>query len=183
MIEISVPLGYNRWEISLWKCRSGMGSGNSRKSRERRGQNMQPYEWKAQYYETDQMGIVHHSNYIRWFESARIDYMDQMGIPYKKMEEDGIICPVLSASCEYHVMTFFGDTVSISVSIKSYNGIRLILSYEVRDKETGELKANGETGHCFLNRSRKLVSLKKAAPETDAVFRKYAAEKEEGQKA
>ena len=39
-----------------------------------------PYEHKAQYYETDKMGIIHHSNYIRWFEEARIDYMEQAGI-------------------------------------------------------------------------------------------------------
>ena len=137
---------------------------------------MQPYEWKAQYYETDQMGIVHHSNYIRWFESARIDYMDQMGIPYKEMEAQGIICPVLTASCNYRLMTYFGDTVTIAPSIKAYNGIRLVLSYEVRDRETGVLKADGETSHCFLNRAGKLISLKKEAPETDAVFRRYAPE-------
>lgn len=135
---------------------------------------MQPYEWKAQYYETDQMGIVHHSNYIRWFESARIDFMEQMGVPYKKMEEDGIISPVLSAACNYHHMTYFGDTVQIIPSIKSYNGIRLVISYEVRNRETGVLQAEGETSHCFLNKEGKLLSLKKAAPETDAVFQSHA---------
>ena len=134
---------------------------------------MHPYEWKAQYYETDQMGIVHHSNYIRWFESARIDYMEQMGIPYKKMEADGIISPVLSASCNYHKMTYFGDTVLITPSVKAYNGIRLILSYEVRNRETGVLLAEGETSHCFLNKEGKLLSLKKAAPATDAVFKAH----------
>lgn len=139
---------------------------------------MHPYEWKVQYYETDQMGIVHHSNYIRWFESARIDYMDQMGIPYKKMEEAGIISPVLTASCEYRKMTHFGDTVQIIPEIKAYNGIRLVLAYRVVDKATGEVNAVGETSHCYLNRDGKLVTLKKAAPETDAVFRKYLKEQE-----
>ena len=52
------------------------------------------YEHKVQYYETDQMGIVHHSNYIRWFEEARVDVLDQIGIGYKKMEEAGVISPV-----------------------------------------------------------------------------------------
>lgn len=61
--------------------------------------------------------------------------------------------------------------------MKKYNGIRLVLSYEVRDRETGALKADGETSHCFLNRAGKLISLKKEAPETDAVFRRYAPEK------
>lgn len=134
---------------------------------------MQPYEWKAQYYETDQMGIVHHANYIRWFESARIDFMEQMGISYKKMEEDGIISPVLSASCNYHHMTYFGDTVQVIPSIKAYNGIRLVISYEVKNKKTGAIQAKGETSHCFLNKEGKLLSLKKAAPEIDAAFKAH----------
>lgn len=136
---------------------------------------MEAFEHRAQYYETDQMGVVHHSNYIRWFESARIDCMEQMGIPYKKMEEQGIISPVLTVSCEYRSMTHFGDTVLIEAKIKSYNSVRLVLSYEVRDKATGERKASGETSHCFINKEGKILSLKKEAPETDAVFRKFAA--------
>ena len=58
------------------------------------------YEHRTQYYETDQMGIIHHSNYIRWFEEARTDLMRQMGIGYDEMEGQGIISPVLSVTCE-----------------------------------------------------------------------------------
>lgn len=136
---------------------------------------MEAFEHRAQYYETDQMGVVHHSNYIRWFESARIDYMEQMGIPYGKMEEQGIISPVLTVSCEYRSMTHFGDIVLIEAKIKEYNSVRLVLSYEVREKKSGVLKASGETSHCFLNKEGKIISLKKEAPETDAVFRRFAA--------
>ena len=50
-----------------------------------------PHRHLVQYYETDQMGIIHHSNYIRWFEEARIDFMNQIGLTYKTMEEKGII--------------------------------------------------------------------------------------------
>ena len=59
------------------------------------------YEHKTQYYETDQMGIIHHSNYIRWFEEARMDMMEQMGMGYAEMEKRGIISPVLSVHSEY----------------------------------------------------------------------------------
>ncbi|HJB35179.1 MAG TPA: acyl-CoA thioesterase, partial [Candidatus Blautia merdipullorum] len=62
---------------------------------------MMAYEHKTQYYETDQMGIIHHSNYIRWFEEARVDFMDRCGFSYAQMEKDGLISPVLSVSCEY----------------------------------------------------------------------------------
>ena len=87
------------------------------------------YEHKTQYYETDQMGIVHHSNYIRWFEEARVDLMDQAGLGYKKMEEAGIISPVLSVEAEYKSMVHFGDVVAIEASLEEYNGIRMTVSY------------------------------------------------------
>ena len=62
---------------------------------------MEPYTRTAKYYETDQMGIIHHSNYIRWMEEARIDVLNQMGYPYRRFEEMGYISPVLHAECEY----------------------------------------------------------------------------------
>ena len=52
---------------------------------------IRPYEHHAKYYETDQMGIIHHSNYIKWMEEARMDLMDQIGLSYKQMEEMEII--------------------------------------------------------------------------------------------
>ena len=58
------------------------------------------YEHYTQYYETDQMGCVHHSNYIRWMEEARVFLMEQMGCSYRAMEEAGILSPVLEVSCK-----------------------------------------------------------------------------------
>ena len=57
------------------------------------------YYRKAQYHETDQMGIIHHSNYVKWMEEARIGYMSRMGFSYKKVEELGVISPVVEISC------------------------------------------------------------------------------------
>lgn len=119
------------------------------------------YEHKTQYYETDQMGIIHHSNYIRWLEEARIDFMDQCGFSYAKMEKDGIISPVLSVACEYKTMTHFGETVRIETKIEKYNGIKLELSYIVKDRESGEIRCTGRTGHCFLDRNGTIISLKR----------------------
>ena len=81
---------------------------------------MTQYRHQAKYYETDQMGIIHHSNYIRWMEEARIDLMDEIGFSYRKMEEIGIISPVLSVQCEYKNRVHFDDTVLIEVDIKQY---------------------------------------------------------------
>ena len=59
---------------------------------------LRPYSRRVYYYETDKMGIVHHSNYIRWFEEARVDLIEQAGLPFQLVEEEGLMTPVLSAN-------------------------------------------------------------------------------------
>lgn len=134
---------------------------------------VQPYEHRAKYYETDQMGIIHHSNYIRWMEEARMDLMEQIGLSYKQMEAMEIISPVLSISCEYHSMVHFDDTVVIETKITTYNGIKMEVEYRMTDKETGELRTTGKSAHCFLNRSGRPISLKRSYPELDTRFFEY----------
>lgn len=131
------------------------------------------YEHKTQYYETDQMGIIHHANYLHWFEEARIDMMDQMGMGYAIMEKQGIICPVLAVHCEYKSMTRFGETVQIFTNLKEYNGIRMSIEYTVIDKESAQVRCVGESRHCFLTRDGKPVSLKRNFIEMDKAFREY----------
>lgn len=132
---------------------------------------MKPYEHKAQYYETDQMKVVHHSNYIRWMEEARTDFMNQVNAPYAKMEEDGIIVPVLSVECDYQSMTHFEDIVEIFTWIEQFNGIRMKFSYEIRDKKTGQIRVTGKTSHCFLDREYQLMSIKKKFPDYYKIFK------------
>ncbi len=122
---------------------------------------MEAYTHKVQYYETDQMGIVNHSNYIRWFEEARTDFMEQLGMGYAEMEKEGIVSPVLGVDATYLRMARFGDTVEIKTKIISYNGIKLSMEYEIYNKETGLIDCKGTTHHCFLNRMGKPISLKR----------------------
>ena len=88
------------------------------------------YRRKAQYHETDQMGIIHHSNYIKWMEEARIAFMGEMGFGYGEVEKRGIISPVAGVSVSYKKPVLFGDEVEITVSVKKYNGAVLELEYE-----------------------------------------------------
>ena len=122
------------------------------------------YKHKVHYYETDQMGMVHHSNYIRWFEEARVDYLDAIGLPYKQMEEEGIGSPVLEMHCQYKSRVTFGETVTIRVKMKSYTGLRYTVAYEVIG-EDDKLRCTGESGHCFMTTAGRPVSVKKAKPE------------------
>lgn len=131
-----------------------------------------PYRHNVKYYETDQMAIVHHSNYIRWFEEARVDWMEQVGISYGEMEGRGIIIPVLSVSAQYRAMTRFGENVIITPRLLRYNGVRMEVGYQVREAETGALRCTGSSAHCFLNRDYRPINLKRAAPDYDGIFRR-----------
>jgi len=133
--------------------------------------NMKPFTRKANYYETDQMGIIHHSNYIRWFEEARVDFMEQIGYGYEKSVQLGIDFALVGLSCEYKSMVRFGETVVIHAKITTLTNARMTVSYEVRDLATDELRTTGETRHCFLDSAKKRpVSLKKALPRLYELF-------------
>lgn len=129
------------------------------------------YEHKVQYYETDQMRIVHHSNYIRWFEEARTGIFEKIGAGYNRMENIGILSPVLEVSAKYRSMTRYAEVVQIQMKVKAYNGIRISLEYVICDKESGEVKCTGESRHCFIDREGKLVCLSKAWPEGDELIK------------
>lgn len=133
--------------------------------------SIKPYIHHAQYYETDQMGIIHHSNYIRWMEEARLDFMSQCGVPYKELEDMGIIIPVLSVFCQYRSMVHFDDCVEIRVKVVRYSGVKMELEYAFTNTKTGELTTTGTSAHCFLNREYRPMSLKKQFPEIDRRFR------------
>lgn len=131
---------------------------------------IKPYQHLAKYYETDQMGIIHHSNYIRWFEEARIDYMNQIGLTYKKMEDEGIISPVLEVNCQYLSMMYFDDLATIKVKVTDYTGIRFAFEYEIYN-QNNKLCTTGTSRHCFITKDGKPVSLKRAKPDFDQLFK------------
>ena len=131
------------------------------------------YEHRVSYYETDQMGIVHHSNYIRWFEDARVDFLEKVGFSYKKMEDMGIMIIVLGASCEYKNPARFGDWIVVIPKITEFNGFKMTVSYRVVNKDDGSLLAVGETKHCFTDLSLKPVRTKKDYPEIYKIFYDY----------
>ena len=134
-------------------------------------ESLQTYTYyrKAQYHETDQMGIIHHSNYVKWMEEARIGYMNQMGFSYKRVEEMGIISPVVEISVAYRKQVSFDDEIQISVSIKKYNGISLEFNYQFFNITKNEICTTAYSRHCFL-KNGKLISVKKEVPELDLII-------------
>ena len=128
---------------------------------------MKQYTHKVKYYETDKMGVTHHSNYIRWMEEARIDFLEQIGFGYDKLEDDGIISPVIGLECEYKTPTTFADEISIAVSVKEFKGVKLIIEYVMKNIKTNDIVLIGISKHCFINNESKPIILKKEFPEFD----------------
>lgn len=128
------------------------------------------FERKINYYETDRMGVVHHSNYIRFLEEARCSWLESVGMPFSLLEENGITIPVLGVSCEYKYHVTFGDTIIITPFVKEYTGVRMTVGYDVKDKKTGKTVLIGETKHCFTNIELRPINLKKHAKEFSDKF-------------
>ena len=122
------------------------------------------YKHKVQYYETDKMGFVHHSNYIRWFEEARSNFFEKIGAPYSVTESMGIISPVLSVNCEYKKSCYYGEEIIIETTLEKVGNVKFFVSYRVLS-EDGELRAEGTSSHCFLNSEGQVISLKRVEPE------------------
>ncbi len=132
---------------------------------------MQDYEHKTQYYETDQMGIIHHSNYIRWMEEARMNYLSLIGFPMERIEGEGIVSPVVDVCCRYRKPCRINETIGIHIIVREYNGVKLVLEYKMYEKKTGELRAEGSSVHCFTDKGGRIVSLKKVWRELDEALR------------
>ena len=120
------------------------------------------YIHKVQYYETDRMGVTHHSNYVRFMEEARIDFLAGIGFGYDKMEETGVVSPVTSISCDFKKPTTYPDEIEIEVSIKAASAASVTLGYDMKCR--GETVFTAESKHCFL-KGGKIISLKREMPE------------------
>lgn len=132
------------------------------------------YRRKMNYYETDKMGIIHHSNYIKVFEEARLDLMDKEGLNYASMEEMGIIIPVLSAECRYLLPLCYNDNISVHTRLTKFDGIKMELAYEIYKDSFTDLYTSGHTSHCFLDKNMKPFRMKKLYPDLYAKLNKLA---------
>lgn len=135
------------------------------------------YKHKVQYYETDKMQVTHHSNYIRFMEEARIDFLEQIGWGYDKMEAEGIISPVVGITCDYKRTTTYPDVISIEIKVLECKGVKLRLGYTMKVEE--QVVCLGTSTHCFLNEKGRPVSYEKQYPELYQVLLKYQADANE----
>ena len=139
---------------------------------------MTSYKHKVQYYETDKMGIVHHSNYIRWMEEARVDFLEKIDWSYDQLEKVGLVSPVLSLNIDYNHPTYFSDIVSIDVEILELKMSKRRVGYKMTNEE-GKVVAKCESSHGFLLSSGRPAILKRDFPGLyEALLTHLSSEKE-----
>lgn len=125
----------------------------------------QVFKREINYYETDKMQVVHHSNYIRYLEECRMDFMRQIGFDYAKMEQSGIMVPVLSVSCNYKNPARFGETICIAPKVERMHGVKYEMSYRIYSEDFSVLHNEAASSHCFVDLDFKPIRLKKEYPE------------------
>ena len=117
---------------------------------------------KVRYAETDQMGVVYHSNYLIWFEVARTEYMEGHGVDYKKMEESGVFLPVVEANCRYKRSAKYKDILKVETT-HELHGRKIIFKYKIFRGE--ELLTEGHTIHVFINKEGQVINIQTVDPE------------------
>ncbi|WP_068676709.1 thioesterase family protein [Oceanobacillus sp. Castelsardo] len=141
---------------------------------------------RVQYKDTDQMGVVHHGNYVTWFEVSRTEWIRQHGFAYRKMEELGVLLPVLDITVQYKKSAHYDDCVAIFSKVTKYSPVRIEFCYEVRRisedefsqeigetmEPFGELLATGTSKHMWVDRDWKPVRINKVAPEIYEILEK-----------
>lgn len=135
---------------------------------------MQEHETKikVRYVETDQMGIVHHSNYFAWFEVGRTEFMSRQGMRYRDMESTGVLLPLIECGCEFKSGARYEDELIIKTSINSLSPVRVEFKYEVIREHDHKILSTGFTRHAFVNKGFRPINLQKKYPEVWDVISK-----------
>lgn len=133
---------------------------------------MWEYRRRVRYYETDRMGVVHHSNYLRLLEDARMDWIRDHVMNYNDMEKLGIIIPAVSATGNFKDFLRYDDLFAVRIRLVKFTGVRMCFEYEVYNAETGALCYDGESEHCFTaGEDYHPISVKRKYPEIYEAFK------------
>lgn len=108
------------------------------------------YNVRVRYAETDKMGVVYHGNYAQYFEIGRVEWLRNLGISYKKMEELGVMLPVVSLTMNYKKSAFYDDELTIRTIFKKLSSVKIEFDYELYN-EKGDLLTTGNSVLVFVN--------------------------------
>jgi acyl-CoA thioester hydrolase len=133
------------------------------------------HEIRVRYQETDQMGVVYHANYLNWFEIGRTEMIREAGMPYRLLEENGLLLPVIEAELKFRAPARYDDRIRIYTMVEEYNALRIHFRCEIRrvngqsdqadETPAGELLVSGGTKHIWVSREWRPVRIDREAPE------------------
>ncbi|MGB9712938.1 MAG: acyl-CoA thioesterase [Dissulfurimicrobium sp.] len=112
------------------------------------------------YADTDAGGVVYYGNYMRLLEMGRTEFMRSMlGVPYQKLQKEGVIFPVSEVFCRYKTSAVYDDLVEIYTSLFNFTGFTIRFHYEIRRTEGGRLLVRGYTVHAAVDREGRLCRI------------------------
>ncbi|MGB7393761.1 MAG: thioesterase family protein [Pricia sp.] len=116
--------------------------------------NFNKISFRVRYAETDQMGVVYHGNYAQYLELGRVEWLRGLGFSYKKMEENGIMLPVISLAIDFKKSAVYDDLITVETRLKKPPLVKIEFDYELRN-EDGEILAEANTVLAFMDRNTK----------------------------
>ncbi len=132
------------------------------------------YKRRVTFYETDGMKVVHHANYLKYMEEARVEYLRRGGLDLNDLMDEGIVFPIVEVSVKYHKPAHYDDVLLIETYLRRVDRVRLDFDYEIRLESTGELLTTGhtvntytkvDTGRIARLPKEKIAALEKASEE------------------
>jgi len=114
---------------------------------------------RVRFVETDLMGVVHHSNYFRWFEMGRVEYLRQAGVFLTDLLKEGIIFPIRDVSCQYRSPSRFDDLIRIETTMAELSPVKMVFGYRIVKVDGDVLLASGKTINLFTNSAGKIIRL------------------------
>ena len=108
------------------------------------------FQVRVRYAETDQMAVVYHGNYAQYFEMGRVEWLRNMGVSYKWMEDNGVMLPVVSLTMNYKKPARYDDLLTVKTILKSQTSVKIEFDYEIYNEEN-ELLTTGYSMLVFVN--------------------------------
>ena len=107
--------------------------------------------YRVKFYDTDTFGIVHHSNYIRWFETGRVEFLRELGIDLNEMMSDGILFPIIEVSAKFHAPAKFDDELEIETTAEALTKAKMKFNYAIRKCGEEKILAEGMSTNVFTS--------------------------------
>ena len=114
---------------------------------------------RVRFVETDLMGVVHHSNYLRWFEMARVEYLRTANVLLPDLIADGILFPITEVQCKYRQSAYFDEMIRVEATLADFSRAKLCFSYRVVRETDNVLLAEGTTQNVFTDEKGRIIRL------------------------